>query len=206
MSTVRPIGVVDVTLAPRPLPEAARLAAALGFAHIDVPEAWEGPLDLPPGDRLAFPRPKTGCSTPAPPDGPGAWDRAVQTYRRIPGMRVEPWGGSILNSVASAREMLAQVPGLQLLVDTGHVAAWGEDPVELLDAAGHVQLRQARRGVMQCPPDDGDVDFRRVFDRLDRMDYPGLVSVEYFDLPAYGWPLDDPLAHAVALAEYLRAL
>ena len=30
---------------------------------------------------------------------------------------------------------------------------------------------------------------------------PVLLSIEYFNLPDYGWPLDDPVGHAVALAE-----
>ena len=132
------------------------------------------------------------------------WDRAVAAYRRTPGMRLEPWPGSIVDSVAKVKAMLEAVPGLRLLVDTGHVANWGEDPVELLPWADHVQLRQARRGVAQAL--EGDVDFRRVFDRLEQVGYNGRLSVEYFDLPDMGWPLDDPPAFAVALFEEVRAL
>src|SRR5258706_525026 len=79
-----------------------------------------------------FPSPRTGCSTPAPPDEPGMWDRAVRAYRRRPGMRVEPWGGSIVNTIERCRALVDEVPGLRLLVDTGHVAGWGEDPCALL--------------------------------------------------------------------------
>jgi sugar phosphate isomerase/epimerase len=122
-------------------------------------------------------------------------------------MRMEPWGGSICNTVEKVREMLVAVPGLRLLVDTGHVAAWGEDPVDLLEWAGHVQLRQARLGSVQVHPDDGgDVDFAAVLRRLAAVRYAGLLSVEYFDLPEYGWPLADPVGHAVALADQVRAL
>jgi sugar phosphate isomerase/epimerase len=206
--TRRPIGVVHVTLAPLSIEDAARRGRELGFEHIDVPATWENDaeLALPIGDRMAFPSPRPGCSVPAPPDEPGMWDRAVAAYRRVPGVRVEPWGGSIVSSVAAARELLDAVPGLQLLVDTGHVAAWGEDPVELLEHAGHVQFRQARRGVVQARYDDGDVDFARVLARLDEVDYRGRVSVEYFDLPERGWPLDDPAGYAVDLAARVRAL
>ena len=103
--------------------------------------------------------------------------------------------------------MLDAVPGLRLLVDTGHVAGWGEDPAELLPWADHVQLRQACKGQIQRHPDDGgDVDFAAILRRLDELDYRGLMSVEYFNLPDYGWPLDDPVGHAVALAAHVRSL
>jgi sugar phosphate isomerase/epimerase len=199
-----PLGVVDVVFAPASVPDAARRARELGFEHIDVSAEWEGELDLPIGDRVAFPSPRPHCSCPAPREADGMWERAVTAYRRTPGLRMEPWPGSIVSSVAAVKAMLDEVPGLRLCLDTGHVANWGEDPVELLPWAGHVQLRQAAKGVPQTL--EGDVDFVEVFRRLDELDYSGLVSVEYFDLPDMGWGLDDPVAHAAALADRLRPL
>lgn len=208
----RGIGVVHVVFAPDPPADAAKRAAALGFDHIDVPVTVTDELVLPIGDRIAPAKPTAGCSTPAPPrpadDGEAAalWKRAAAAYRRAPGMLLEPWGGSICNSIELARAMLDEVPGLRLLVDTGHVAGWGEDPAELLPWAGHVQLRQASLGQVQRHPDEGgDVDFAAIVRRLDALDYEGLMSVEYFDLPEYGWPLDDPVDHAVALARQIRS-
>jgi sugar phosphate isomerase/epimerase len=209
----RPLGVVHVVFAPEPPTTAARRAAALGFDHIDVPVDVTDDLALPVGDRISPSSPMTGCSTPAPTrpaDADAAdalWDRAVAAYRRAPGMLLEPWGGSICNSVERIHAMVEAVPGLRLLVDTGHVAGWGEDPAELLALADHVQLRQARTGEIQVHPDDGgDVDFAAVVRRLDEVDYQGRLSVEYFDLPDYGWPLDDPVGHAVALASLVRPM
>jgi sugar phosphate isomerase/epimerase len=198
-----PLGVVDIVFAPLDVPAAAQRAADLGFDHLDVPLDWEGSLAVPVGDRIAFPSARPGGSTPAPPKGEGMWDRAVGAFRRAPGSRIEPWPGSIVDSVEAVRAFLDEVPGLRLLVDTGHVACWGEDPVELLEWADHVQLRQAREGVPQAL--DGDVDFAAVLRRLDDLGYEGRLSIEYFDLPDFGWPLDDPVAHAVALAEEVRA-
>ena len=214
MSSVRRgIGVVHVAFAPDPVTVAAQRAAALGFDHIDVLATVTDDLALPIGDRIAPTSPQDGCSTPAPPrppddgDADRLWDRAVAAYRRAPGMLLEPWGGSICNSIERVRAMLDAVPGLRLLVDTGHVAGWGEDPAELLPWAAHVQLRQACKGQIQRHPDDGgDVDFAAIIGRLDELDYRGLMSVEYFDLPDYGWPLDDPVGHAVALAAHVRSL
>jgi len=208
----RGIGVVHVVFAPDSATVAAERAAALGFDHIDVPVTVTDDLALPIGDRIAPSSPAEGCSTPAPPrsadekDAAALWDRAAAAYRRVPGMLLEPWGGSICNSIERVRAMLDDVPGLRLLVDTGHVAGWGEDPAELLPWAGHVQLRQACLGQIQRHPDEGgDVDFAAIIGRLDALDYRGLMSVEYFDLPDYGWPLDDPVGHAVALAAHVRS-
>jgi sugar phosphate isomerase/epimerase len=209
----RGIGVVHVVFAPDPVGVAARKAKTLGFDHIDVLATVTDDLALPIGDRIAPTSPKEGCSSPAPArpsddnDVDTLWDRAVAAYRRTPGMLVEPWGGSICSSMERVRAMLDAVPGLRLLVDTGHIAGWGEDPAEFLPWAGHVQLRQATKGEIQRHPDEGgDVDFATILRRLDDLDYRGLLSVEYFDLPDYGWPLDDPVGHAVALANHVRPM
>ena len=209
----RAIGVVHVAFRPASVTDAARRAASLGFDHIDVPVTFDGDAALPIGDRIAAESPRAGCSTPAPAcpasdrDADALWDRVVAAYRRTPTALMEPWGGSICDTIERIKAMLEAVPGLRLLVDTGHVAGWGEDPVELLPFAGHVQLRQAVRGQVQRHPDDGgDVDFGAVVRRLEALDYPGLMSVEYFDLPEYGWPLDDPVGHCVALAAHVRSL
>ena len=90
---------------------------------------------------------------------------------------------------------------MRFLIDTGHVTAWGGDVLELLPYAAHVQLRDARRGEAQVPPGEGDVDFAAVLRRLDALDYDGVLSVEYFDLPEHGWPC----AEARECATTLRA-
>ena len=114
----------------------------------------------------------------------------------------------MVNSNDRCRAIVDEVPGLRLLVDTGHVADWGGDPLELLELAGHVQLRQGRPGATQVHVDDatGVVDFSAGLGRLADLGYDGVLSVEYFDLPDYGWPLDDPRGWAVDLAAVLRPL
>ena len=205
-----PLGVLDLPFRPALPPEAARQAAALGFEHIDVVvEVDPATLALPVGCPTAFPKPQPGwCSTPAPAAGPEMWDRTVRWFRRAPGALLEPWAGATVCSIDTVRAMQAEVPGLRLLVDTGHVADWGGDPLELLEHADHVQLRQGRPGATQVHIDDptGVVDFAAVLRRLDALDYGGRLSVEYFDLPEYGWGLDEPRAWAEALAAHVRGL
>jgi sugar phosphate isomerase/epimerase len=203
-----PIGVVSVVCGFGDAVVASQMARDDGYAHIDVSTTVDpAMLALPVGCPTAFPKPEAGwCATPAPAAGDGVWERAVRWWRAAPGALLEPWAGACVNSLASVRAFRDEVPGVRLLVDTGHVADWGEDPCALLEFADHVQLRQGRPGSTQLHVDDpgGVVDFDAVFERLDALDYRGVVSVEYFDLPEHGWALDDPRAWARDLLAALR--
>jgi len=206
-----PLGVVDVAYARRgDVVARARAARADGFAHIDVLLGSDAAaLGLPIGCPTAFPKPQPGwCATPAPTVAEGMWERAVRWWRAAPGALLEPWAGAVVHSIETVRAFRAEVPGVRLLVDTGHVADWGGDPCELLDLADHVQLRQGMRGHTQVHVDDrrGAVDFGAVLERLEQLDYRGKLSVEYFDLPENGWPLDDPEAWANDLAARVASL
>ncbi len=205
-----PLGVVDVTYARRgDIVERARAARADGFAHID-PLVDTDPtlLALPIGCPTAFPKPvDTWCSTPAPSAQlDGAWERAVRWWRAAPHALMEPWAGAVVNSFDAVHAFRAEAGDVRLLVDTGHVVDWGGDPCELLELADHVQLRQGKPGSTQLHVDDptGVVDFDAVFRTLERLDYRGKISVEYFDLPHNGWPLADPEQWARDLAARLR--
>jgi sugar phosphate isomerase/epimerase len=205
------LGAVDVVFWSEPdLVRRAERARDLGFEHIDPSgDVDEATFPLPIGCPTSFPKPRPGwCSTPAPLDAPGMWERTVRWFARAPGALLEPHAGATVCSLETARQMMREVPGLRLLVDTGHVANWGGDPLELLEYADHVQLRQGRAGSTQVHPDDpsGVVDFAALLRRLDDLDYRGCLSIEYFDLPEHGWPLDDPVGHAVALRAQVLAL
>jgi len=218
MTLNRSIGLVAVALGPMDVRDACTRTADLGFDHLDAAAAALdelGPdavaaLPVPIGDRISGFEPRAGCTAMAPFErrGEDRFDETVAAFRDLPGARLEPGPRSSADSIERVEAILDAVPGLRLTLDTGHVATWGEDPVRLLRHADHVQLRQAAPGRPQLHPDDegGAVDFAAVLAELERLDYPGLMSIEYFDLPDYGWPLDDPVGHAVALAAYVRAL
>jgi sugar phosphate isomerase/epimerase len=211
------IGIVAVAFGPIDVPGACALAADLGFDHVDASvggidalssEAREA-LPVPIGDRIGGfeMHPDATCMALPERRGEDTFDQTVARFREHPGARLEPGPRTAADRVERVEAIVAAVPGLRLTLDTGHVAAWGEDPVRLLRHAGHVQLRQAAKGRPQLHPDEGgDVDFAAVIAELRRLDYRGLLSIEYFDLPDYGWPLDDPVGHAVALAAHVRPL
>jgi sugar phosphate isomerase/epimerase len=205
------LGVVDVVFWKDGDPvQRAEHARDSGFEHIDVSvDVDPATLVLPIGCPTAYPKPQPGwCTTPAPRDEPGMWERAVRWFARSPGALLEPWAGACVNSIESARAIMDEVPGLRLLVDTGHVADWGGDPLEMLELADHVQLRQGKPGSTQVHADDptGVVDFAAVLRRLDELGYQGCLSVEYFDLPEHDWGLDDPVRWATDLRAQLLAL
>jgi sugar phosphate isomerase/epimerase len=205
-----PLGVVDVAYARyADVVDRAGAAQADGFEHIDCMVGTDpASLALPIGCPTSFPKPiDTWCTTPAPSaEVDGAWERAVRWWRRAPQALLEPWAGATVNSIESIRAFRAEAGDVRLLVDTGHVADWGGDPYELLELADHVQLRQGKPGHTQLHVDDptGVVDFPEVFRTLERLDYRGKLSAEYFDLPDNGWALDDPVQWACDLAARLR--
>jgi len=206
-----PLGVVDVVYARLDdVADRARAARADGFVHVDpLLGTDERTLVIPIGCPTAFPKPvDTWCATPAPSAQlDGAWERAVRWWRRAPHALLEPWAGAVVCSRETVDAFRAEVGDVRLLVDTGHVADWGGDPCELLALADHVQLRQGRPGATQLHAGDptGVVDFAAVFRELERLDYRGRLSVEYFDLPDQGWPLADPRQWARDLADDLRS-
>ncbi len=212
MNGRRPLGIVSVAFGlDCPFPEAAWRARELGFDHLDIgldrlpggPDGEEMALPIAVGDRIGS-APRAGCTC-RPPRG-CSWDEGVALLRSVPGIRVEPGPGSLLDSAEAIRAMCDAVPGLRLTLDTGWAAHGGYDPLEVADLADHVQLRQARPGQPQVHPDEaGDVDFAALFARLSRLGYRGRFSVEYFDLPELGLPLADPIDHCVALAARVRS-
>lgn len=215
--TTRPIGIVGVAFGDMALNDMATRAADLGFDHLDAAIHLVEPLDddaldalaVPVVDRISGFELVDGCTFVAPYErrGEDRFDETVGLMRAHPTARLEPGPHTSAGSIEKIEALAAAVPGLQLTLDTGHVAWWGEDPVQALRHAGHVQLRQAAKGRPQLYPDEGgEVDFAAVLAELDRLDYRGALSIEYFDLPDMGWGLDDPVGHCVALAAHVRSL
>ena len=151
-----PLGVVGVTFAPLPTTEASVRARDLGFELIDAPVQTDpSTLALPVGCPDSDPNPIPGWGQcPAPHDGPGRWETTVERFRAAPGCLLEPWAHSCVNSLEKIRAIADEIAGLRFVIDTGHVAAWGGDPVELLEYADHVQLRQGKPGHGQLHVDD----------------------------------------------------
>lgn len=90
--------------------------------------------------------------------------------------------GFHLTRIAQASEIIDAVGSGNLLIqfDAYHASAMGDDPVRTLEAhlprIGHVQIADHPG---RHEPGTGEIDFRRLFDRLDRLGYRGWVGCEY---------------------------
>ncbi len=108
--------------------------------------------------------------------------------------------GTVIQSEAELDRLLAAVPGMQLVLDPGHLAFAGIDPVAVAQRyavrIGHVHLKSVRAPVAEqvrrekwsfrravadgvfTIPGDGCVDFPAVFRVLASVDYRGWLVVE----------------------------
>ena len=135
--TTRPIGIVGVAFADIALDEMATRAADLGFDHLDAAIHLVEPLDddalaalaVPIVDRISGFELVDGCTFVAPYErrGEDRFDETVALIRAHPTARLEPGPHTSAGSIEKIEALAAAVPGLQLTLDTGHVAWWGED-------------------------------------------------------------------------------
>jgi inosose dehydratase len=111
---------------------------------------------------------------------------------------------------------------VHLLLDTGHIAFAGDDPLALAEAHGdrikHIHLKDVRRDVVDrvraedlsfqdgieagvfTVPGDGDLDLAPVLEALARHGFEGWLVVEAEQDPAKA----NPLEHALMARSYLR--
>jgi inosose dehydratase len=135
--------------------------------------------------------------------------------------------GTVVQTGAELDRLMADVPGLRLLFDPGHLAFAGLDPIDVLrryeGRVSHVHLKNVRpavvararterwsfrravvEGAFTIPgdgqPGDGSVDFPQVFQILAARNYRGWLVVEAEEDPAKV----EPFAKARRAREYVR--
>ena len=97
---------------------------------------------------------------------------------------LEPEPGMLVETVDDYRRLAADIPGLKLALDTGHLLVTGErEPAaaiaEFKDQLGTVTIEDMRRGEhVHLPFGEGDMDMPAVLDALDASGFGGLVCVE----------------------------
>ncbi len=97
---------------------------------------------------------------------------------------LEPEPGMLVETVDDYARLAADLPGLKLALDTGHLLVTGErDPAEAVaafkDRLGTVTIEDMKRGEhVHLPFGEGDMAVPAVLDALDAAGFKGLVCVE----------------------------
>ena len=155
-------------------------------------------------------------------------ERIAQAVRQDAGLRtvVHPHCGGYVETPAEIAELMTRTDPslLGLVLDTGHIAYGGGDPLTILHEHGdriwHVHFKDcdsavaadarsrglgylaAVRAQLFCQLGDGSVDFPRLTAALRDQQYAGWIVVEQDVFPGYG----TPAVSARKSREYLRAL
>jgi inosose dehydratase len=130
--------------------------------------------------------------------------------------------GTVVQTEGELDRLLAEVPELWLLLDPGHLALAGIDPLSVVAKHGsrvaHVHLKSVRPEVVErvkrerwsfcqavsggvfAAPGEGSVDFPAIFAALAKLQYRGWLVVEAEEDPA----LAPPLPKARRAREYVR--
>jgi sugar phosphate isomerase/epimerase len=121
-------------------------------------------------------------------------------------VRPEPHSESIMGTLATCKQMLADVPGLKISLDYSHFMPQGhsiEDVHALIPFAGHVHARQANRQRLQCRYDEGILDFEAIVRELARQKYRGNIALEYVSVNYRGCNDIDVITETLKLKEDL---
>jgi sugar phosphate isomerase/epimerase len=134
-------------------------------------------------------------------------DKAAAAGLRL---SVEPHQGSFIDTPGLTARFLEMVPDLRLTLDYGHFVFGGssDDDIEpLLPAAGHVQCRGGRTGMLQADMRGNTIDFPRMVRGLAANGYQGFIATEYVWAEWHRCNEVDNLTETVALRDVLgRAL
>ncbi|MBN1204352.1 MAG: myo-inosose-2 dehydratase [Myxococcaceae bacterium] len=159
-----------------------------------------------------------------------AWKRVYEGLDRLAEraaaleMKVayHPHMGTVIQDQRDVDRLMARTKVLSLLLDTGHLAFAGADPLEVLRAHGprvaHVHLKNIRPAVVEevrakrlsfeaavragafTVPGDGGIDYRPIFEHLATLGYSGWWIVEAEQDPAKA----NPLEYAIRGRRYIR--
>jgi sugar phosphate isomerase/epimerase len=100
----------------------------------------------------------------------------------------EPHMDSVTQKPEQALLLLQAVPGLSITLDYAHFVCQGiaRSAIEpLMEHVAHVQVRQAKKNVLQIAHNDGTLDLQQLVQDLHNADYRGALTVEY--MTTFGW-------------------
>jgi sugar phosphate isomerase/epimerase len=121
---------------------------------------------------------------------------------------IEPHVGSIVATPPLAKRLLEMAPGLTLTLDYTHFTCQGivDDEIEpLLAFASHFHARGACRGKLQASMKEDTIDYDRVLQALNNINYPGFIVLEYVWTEWMRCNEVDNITETIVLRDLLRA-
>jgi hydroxypyruvate isomerase len=100
----------------------------------------------------------------------------------------EPHMDSVAQKPEQALLLLEAAPGLSVTLDYSHFVYQGivrREVEPLLEHVAHVQIRQAKRGCLQTPHDEGTLNIPQLLQDLHERGYRGALTIEY--MTTFGW-------------------
>jgi sugar phosphate isomerase/epimerase len=122
---------------------------------------------------------------------------------------VEAHIGSIVPRPRLAAQLIEQVPGLTLTLDYTHFTRIGmpDSEVEpLIPYASHFHVRGARKGRLQETFAKNIVDYKRIFQVMQKTGYKGWIGLEYVWMDWEGCNQHDNLSETILFRDFFKKL
>lgn len=121
---------------------------------------------------------------------------------------VEAHVGSIASTPEQAQQLVAAVPRLTLTLDYTHFTRDGvaDEQIEpLLAHASHFHARGACAGRLQSSFQHNSIDYGRIVDRMQQINYSGYIGVEYVWIDWEHCNEVDNLSETILMRDFLRS-
>ncbi len=121
---------------------------------------------------------------------------------------VEAHIGCVTPTPAHVKRLLELVPGLTLTLDYTHFTYQGIPDKEiepLLAHASHFHVRGACQGKIQASFKENTIDYRQVLRAMHRMNYSGLIVLEYVWVDWMRCNEVDNLSETILLRDFLSS-
>ncbi|MBL4575993.1 MAG: sugar phosphate isomerase/epimerase [Opitutaceae bacterium] len=123
-------------------------------------------------------------------------------------LAVEPHVRSNIENPELALSMLEQVPGLKLMLDYSNIICLGyrQNEIDILAPhAAHVQLRQAKPGLVQTKLHHGTINFPALLGTLRDVGYEGYIGLKHTHQGYMNNMNDDVLTEIIQMRNLVRA-
>jgi len=122
---------------------------------------------------------------------------------------IEPHANSLASRPEATLQLIEMSPGLTLALDYAHFTRYGipDSEVEpLLEYTSHFHARGANNDKLQASFAENTINFERILEVMDELDYRGYISLEYVWMEWERCNEVDNLSETILLRDYLMSL